>query len=414
MNQEKKLAIALMRYGAIAPLVAGLDESYPSQTAFYEAVSSRGITGPDGQLHHYAPSTIETWYLNYNKYGFDGLLPKGRADAGASRKLDPDLQEQIRYLKTNYPRMSAAAIFRQLSDNGSILCGQVSESTVCRFVNRLQEEGKTTPNRDMRRYERPHINEVWCGDSSVGPKLADADGKKHRVYIIALIDDASRFITGIDIFFNDNFINLMSVLKSAVSKYGRPKVLNFDNGKSYRNKQMQLLAARIGTTLSYCQPYTPTGKAKIERWFRTMKDQWMAGLDMRDFHSLDELRGSLFSFVHHYNLSPHSSLHGKCPQDRFFSEPEQIRRIPDTELDRDFLLEIERRVSPDCVISIDQVEYEVNYRFARQRIRLRYSPDMGQIFVVEPNGCLTPIRLLNKQENANIKREKIRLCKGDE
>ena len=136
----------------------------------------------------------------------------------------------------------------------------------------------------MRRYERPHINEVWCGDSSVGPKLTDTDGKKHRIYVIALIDDASRFITGVDVFFNDNFVNLMSVMKSAISKYGRPKVFNFDNGKAYRNRQMELLAARIGSTLSYCQPYTPTGKAKIERWFRTLKDQWMASLDMRDFH----------------------------------------------------------------------------------------------------------------------------------
>ena len=105
-------------------------------------------------------------------------------------------------------------------------------------------------------------------------------------------------------FYNDNFINLMSVMRSAIAKYGRPKVFNFDNGKSYKNKQMELLAARIGTTLSYCQPYTPTGKAKIERWFRTMKDQWMAALDMRDFHSLEELRGSLHAFVQRYNQSP--------------------------------------------------------------------------------------------------------------
>ncbi|MFQ6822938.1 MAG: hypothetical protein ACLRTZ_05910 [Agathobacter sp.] len=75
----------------------------------------------------------------------------------------------------------------------------------------------------MRRYERPHINEVWCGDSSVGPYLKTDDGKKHRVYIIALIDDASRFIVGIDVFFNDNFVNLMSVIKSAVARYGRPR-----------------------------------------------------------------------------------------------------------------------------------------------------------------------------------------------
>ena len=414
MKSEKQQEIALMRYGAIAPLISGLDENYPSKTAFYTEISNKGIVGPDGRVHHYAPATIEKWYLDYQNHGFDALVPKSRADAGMSRKLDDDLQERIRYFKTNYPRMSAAAIYRQLKTDGSIINGQVSESTICRFVNQLQNELRQTPNRDMRRYERPHINEVWCGDSSVGPRLTDKDGKKHRIYIIALIDDASRFITGVDIFYNDNFVNLMSVMKSAVSKYGRPKVLNFDNGKSYKNRQMELLAARIGTTLSYCQPYTPTGKAKIERWFRTLKDQWMAGLDMQDFHSLDELRGSLYSYVQRYNQTPHASLRGMSPQDRFFSEPEQIRRLSADDIGKDFLLEIERRVSADCVIVIDQIEYEVDYRFARQRIRLRYSPDMKDIFVIETDGALTPIRLLNKTENALIKREKVHLCKGDE
>ena len=414
MKQEKQQEIARMRYGAIAPMIAGLDERYPSKTAFYTEISAKGLMGPDGKLHHYAPATIEKWYLDYQNHGFEGLVPKGRSDAGMSRKLDEELQERIRYFKTNYPRMSAAAIYRQLKSDGSVINGQISESTVSRFVNRLQLEFRQTPNRDMRRYERPHINEVWCGDSSVGPLLTDSDGKKHRVYIIALIDDASRFITGIDVFYHDNFINLMSVMKSAIAKYGRPKVFNFDNGKSYKNRQMELLAARIGTTLSYCQPYTPTGKAKIERWFRTMKDQWMAALDMRDFHSLEELRGNLYAFVQQYNQSPHSSLRGLSPQDRFFSESEQIRRLSEEDIRQNFLLELERRVSADSVIVIDQIEYEVDYRFARQRIRLRYSPDMKEIFIVEADGTLTPIRLLNKTENALIKREKVRLCKGDE
>ena len=414
MKQEQQQEIALMRYGAIAPLISGLDEAYPSQNAFYEEVAAKGIPGPDGRLRHYAPATIEKWYLNYKKYGFDALLPKARADAGSSRKLDEELQEQIRYLKTSYPRMSAAAIFRQLSSNGSIAFGQVSESTVCRFVNQLQAELRQTPNRDMRRYERPHINEVWCGDSSVGPRLTDQDGKKHRVYIIALIDDASRFITGIDVFFHDNFANLMSVLKSAVARYGRPKVLNFDNGKSYRNRQMELLAARIGSVISYCRPYTPTQKAKIERWFRTLKDQWMASLDMRDFHTLEELRGSLLTYVRSYNQSSHSSLKGLSPQDRFFQEPELISRLPEEQIDSSFLLEIERRVSADSVIVIDQVEYEVDYRFAKQRITLRYTPDMKDIFIVEADGSLTPIRLLNKHDNAFVKRDKVRLTGGED
>lgn len=139
----------------------------------------------------------------------------------------------------------------------------------------------------------------------------------------------------------------------------------------------------------------------------------MAALDMRDFHSLDQLRGSLLTFVRSYNLSVHSSLQGKSPQDRFFSEPEKIRRLEMQQIEECFLLELERRVSADSVIVIDQIEYEVDCRFAKQRITLRYSPDMKDIFVVEHDGSLTPIRILNKQENASVKREKIHLSGGE-
>lgn len=413
MDQNRKQDIALMRYSAISPLIAGTQDDFPSLSAFFRDASAKGVRAPDGQLRHYAPATIERWYLDYKHGGFDALIPASRSDRGVSRKINEDLTEQIRYLKHTYPRLSAAAIYRQLQDNGSIRSGQLSEATVCRFINQMMLTEKLTNNQDMRRYERPHINEVWCGDSSAGPYLKLPDGKKHRVYVMALIDDASRFITGTGVFFNDTFINLMSVMKSAVAKYGRPSVFNFDNGSAYKNKQMELLAARIGSTISYCRPYTPTQKAKIERWFRTLKDQWMASLDMRDFSSLEELRGSLNTYVRAYNQASHSSLHGKSPQERFFEEPELIRRLPEDQIDKCFLLEIERRVSADCVIVIDQVEYEVDYRFAKQRITIRYSPDMEEIYVVEADGSLSPIHLLNKQENANIKRDKVRLTGGD-
>ena len=161
-------------------------------------------------------------------------------------------------------------------------------------------------------------------------------------------------------------------------------------------------------SLKHYSPHT------IERWFRTMKDQWMSSLDIRDFHSLDELRGNLSAYVRKYNQTVHSSLGGKSPLDRFFSEPDRIRRLSDEEIENSFLLEIERRVSSDSVIVIDQVEYEVDCRFAKQRIKLRYSPGLKDIFIVEADGSLTPVRLLNKVDNAFVKREKIHLCRGEE
>lgn len=159
----------------------------------------------------------------------------------------------------------------------------------------------------------------------------------------------------------------MTVIRSAVSKYGRPRLFAFDNGSSYRNGQMELLAARIGSAVHYCEPFTPTSKSKIERWFLTMRMQYLASLDMRDFHSLEELRQHFAGYVSRYNQSPHSSLEGKTPQERFFSEPEQIRRLTQEQVDTCFLPEVERRVSADCVIVINKTEYEVHYRYAKQR-----------------------------------------------
>lgn len=267
MEQEYRHAIALMRYSAIAPLIPGLPEGYRNMVDYLEKTSQKGVLHPDGEIRNYAPKTLYKWYFSYQKGGFDALLPAGRNDCGKPRKLDDDLKEKIAYLKRHYPRMGAAAIFRQLKADGSIKGGEVSESTVNRYVNRLALEAGNVPAQDMRRYERPHINEVWCGDSSVGPYLKTADGRKRRVYVIALIDDASRLVTGAGVFFEDTFVNLMSVMKSAVAKHGVPRVFNFDNGSAYKNKQMELLAARIGAAINYCKPYTPTAKAKVERWF---------------------------------------------------------------------------------------------------------------------------------------------------
>ena len=200
MEQQKKHDIALMKYSAIAPVISGLPAQYKSFSEYFREVSEKGILHPDGSLRHYATSTIAKWYELYVKNGFDSLQPSSRSDEGKPRRLDHALQEQVIYLKEHYPRMSAAAIYRQLLLDGSIRRGELSESTVLRFINRLSMEKKMTPGQDMRRYERPHINEVWCGDSSAGPYLKTPDGKRRRVYVIALIDDASRMVVGINVF----------------------------------------------------------------------------------------------------------------------------------------------------------------------------------------------------------------------
>ena len=90
MDQKKQHDIALMRYSAISPLISGLQENYASLEAFYRDASMKGTIAPDGTLKHFAPATIERWYRNYRRGGFDALIPEGRVDEGRPRKLDDD------------------------------------------------------------------------------------------------------------------------------------------------------------------------------------------------------------------------------------------------------------------------------------------------------------------------------------
>ena len=152
-------------------------------------------------------------------------------------------------------------------------------------------------------------------------------------------------------------------------------------------------------------PRTPTGKAKIERWFRTMKDHWMASLNMDDFDSLDELRESLLAYVQKYNQSQHISLDQKTPQDRFYAEASLIIRLDQERIDHTFLLEIERKVSADGIINIGKEQYEVDYRYAGQKLLLRYAPDLSRIYSVDRStGELSEVHLLNKLNNADSHR----------
>lgn len=359
MTFDQKQKIALFRYSVIAPLETGTSDPSISNKEFFRRAAAKSYTDPDGKTVTIGASTMEKWHHAYKNGGFDALFPQSRKDEGVSRKLDQDLQSQIRFLMTEHPRITAAEIHRTLLCNGSIHLHQVSVSTIERFVRLVRSQEGQPSQKDMRRYERRHINEVWYGDTMYGPWLTDQEGKK-RVYFIALIDDASRFIVAADLFFQDNFENLMTVIRSAVSRFGRPALFTFDNGPAYRNKQMELLTARIGSSVHYCEPFTPTGKSKIERWFLTVRMQYLASLDMRKFHSLEALRRDFADYVSRYNQTLHTSLNGQTPQERYFSEPEQFRRLSMQQMETDFLLETERRVSADNVVVINKTEYEVH------------------------------------------------------
>lgn len=397
-KNEQNEAIAMFRYNIIAPLITQPDQ-FESDHAFFEMRSKEKFTYIDGRVLSVSASTIERWYYKYRKDGLNAIKPQRRSDFGKRRKVDGDIYDKVANLKTNFPRMSATKIFNDLYSSGN---HGFSLSTINRLVNEIKKSTSTTTNNEMLRYERAHINEVWCGDSTT-VRADSLKEKPSKLYIIALIDDASRLITCAKVFENDNSINLMEVLKSGISKYGIPSVLNFDNGKNYRNKQLELISAKLASSIHYCRPYTPTAKAKIERWFRTLKDGWSCN----GLKTIEEIQSSLDSFVFAYNNKIHSSLKGKTPAERFNMELNIVRYLNNEQKKNAFLFEVERKVSIDCVAKVESEEYQVPYQYSNQRIKIFYEPNLSHVYIQNNDSKPLEIFKLNKVANSKAKREKL-------
>jgi transposase InsO family protein len=401
-NEEKKRLMALFKYSIIGPILNNTT-GYKTIKEYCQSLISSDIRDPFGRTAHISYSSISHWLHNYRVYGFDdGLVPRRRADKGAFRKCPDNLKDEVVNILKDKPRVSSIIIYETLITNNVIQRTNVSLRTISRLMNVIKAEKKQSPTKEYRRYEVSSINEVWHGDSSSGPWL-HIDKKKYPLHIIALIDDASRLIVGCRIVFNDNVENLFVVIKEAVSKYGIPQKFVFDNGSNYKSEQTNLLIARLGTTLKYCPPRTPTSKAKIERWFKTLKEQWLANISFRDFKSIEEYQKSLDEYVNQYNHRVHSSLENTSPFNRFFAEPEKIRRKENDKLDDDFLFTIQRKSTIDGIIRIKNMEFEAPIEYAKRLLTIRYSGDFQEVYV-ENNKNLIKITKLNKKDNAISKR----------
>ena len=153
-------------------------------------------------------------------------------------------------------------------------------------------------------------------------------------------------------------------------------------------------------------------KAKVERFFRTLKDQYLCRIKPNDYSDLGTFNKDLKNYIQGYNTRPHSSLENNMsPNDRFYQESKLIIEMSEEQIEKSFLLKIERKVSADGVINIDCKEYEVDYRYQNQRITIRYSPDLSKVYVVDrTDNSLKEIKLLDKKANSNIKRTKVKLA----
>lgn len=194
LDEDTRKKIALFRFAIIAPVLNG---NITAQMRYFREIAQKEHDVPLWGKRVYKPATFKSWLKQYRCFGFDGLLPKIREDKGQSRKIDSQLAQAIKEALGSFPFLSTSALYRMLVAEGQIQLGQINENTLRKFIKDNQLREKNPPLSPRKKFEKEHINELWTADCMHGPYLNLQDyphQKKHKVFLIAAIDDHSRMI----------------------------------------------------------------------------------------------------------------------------------------------------------------------------------------------------------------------------
>jgi putative transposase len=153
----------------------------------------------------------------------------------------------------------------------------------------------------------------------------------------------------------------------------------------------------LGVRLTHSKPGQPQGRGKIERVFRTVREQFLVELDTRggakDLEELNRLFGVWVEGVYHHRV--HSET-GQTPMERFLAGAPP--RLPSpAELREAFLWAEHRQVTKQAMVSLFGNRYQVDPALVGATVELVFDPfDLATIQVryqQRPMGAAVPFQL---------------------
>ncbi len=406
MNEEAKRSIAQFRFGVIHDLIGDRKLSRGERKRLLLEKSSSMWTIPYSERSYIGISTILLWVRRYEKGGrrLESLYPTSRSDRGRMRSLDEETVLALVEIRKQLRGASLPVVLRE-ARHRKILGPEVkvSAATIYRLFKQRGLMSREELLEDRRRFEAELPNDIWQSDCMHGPRVL-VGGRERNSYLFAFIDDMSRLILHAEFFLNEKVETYIVALRTALKKRGLPRKLYVDNGPAFRAKQLGYATASLGIALIHSRPYQPQGRGKIERFFRTLRMQFLStngsGL------SLEELNRGLEAWIdQHYHGVVHSSTR-QTPLNRYLQHAHLVREAP-KDLDDYFRLRAARKVDRDRTVSLNGRLYEAPVALIGKTITLLYhdeDPSRVEAFHGETSfGILVPLDL---KINCRVRREK--------
>jgi putative transposase len=377
-EHERDTQIALFRYGLIAtllftPLSAGQVEHA------LRHIASQSYAIPYSKRTRVGITTLRRYLKQYQTAGFEALHPKERVDKGVPRALPIQALERAVVLRQEQPGRTTPMLVELLKRDPELHLPQPLNAHT--LTTHLRARGQTRrllarSPRAFHRFEREQVNEIWQGDSMVGPWLPDPNqtGKKRRAHLFCFLDDHSRLVPHAEFFWEEALPRLERVLKVAILKRGVPKALYVDNGQVYHATQFAAACASLGINCRHTAPYSPESKGKQERFFETVRLQFLPEVETSAIATLADLNESFLAWL---EMIYHRKIHSEteqAPLERYRAGIASVREANPETLRKAFLWREKRKVRKDGRIELQGNTYRVDPQFVGREIELRFDP----------------------------------------
>ena len=393
---------ALLRYSAIAEVEGLILGGWPPGAAV-RRVAGREHAAPDGRPVRISVRTLQRWRTAYAAGGIDALQPRSRSRTETSVVLSQALVEFLRTENDCDPRASVPELLRRARVRGIVAADlRIDRTTMWRACRRMGLSTRARPSKregDMRRWRYPHRMQCVLADG----KHFRAGAARLRRVALFFLDDATRYGLDVRVGTSESTELFLHGLYAMVMQHGLADLFYLDRGPGFiAHDTLAVIQGGLGAWLIHGQAKYPQGRGAVERFNRTAQERVLRALDgAADVDpACAALTVRLRHFLHGYNDTPHETLGGDTPRQRW--EQGRALRFPadHDDLYRRFVVRAPHKVSRDHVIKADGRLWEAPRGQADRWVEVTRHVLDGRLWVLH-DGRMVELAELDPHANAS-------------
>jgi len=277
------------------------------------------------ELYGVGSSTWYMWKRIYSQKGEKALREYGSRPGREKKAIHPELKRQLRdrtvETKRKYPYYGVYRVWQWVVRTFFLPVSfrQVRQTMAEeKLIGKVPKKKRSS--RKPRGFERAKPNELWATDIT---EFELAGGQ--TVYLLAFLDDYSRFITSWGVYTSCVTELVLEVLRRGISVYGRPGEILTDHGPQYwvRRGKTQFQKFLQREDITHIKASTPEANGKIEAFWGTIKKEFVQETKRKG--DLEEVRDRIGHWISFYNFQRIHTEVGGAPAERYFQYQEALR-----------------------------------------------------------------------------------------